>query len=280
MVAATALRFVRLSENATNLSKPYPEAPGFDLCSAYDYSIPPRGHIIAQTDLEIQVPANTYGRLCPRTESGGTFSVDLDVGNGIIDGRTRGNLGVLLINKSNSRTAFVSRGQPLAQLICSQVASPKAVKVTSLANSSSAQVKKKAAAKAKGQPKKNATAKPKKKPAGEAKGKIVKAKTKAKAKGNATAAKMKAPLSRPTMNHGPTLYEDMPTFVPQSYTQHFDTVSASEESGESDHEDGQPTAPDRAEEAIEATDVFSEFEKEKNNDLSMLFPWNSSQEFN
>ena len=40
---------------------------GYDLCSAYDCSIPARGKGIVKTDLSIAIPPNTYARIAPRS---------------------------------------------------------------------------------------------------------------------------------------------------------------------------------------------------------------------
>lgn len=37
------------------------------LTSAYDYEIPPHGHKLIKTDLQIALPENTYGRIAPRS---------------------------------------------------------------------------------------------------------------------------------------------------------------------------------------------------------------------
>lgn len=41
--------------------------PGYDLCSAYDCSIPAHGKGIVKTDLSIAIPPNTYARIAPRS---------------------------------------------------------------------------------------------------------------------------------------------------------------------------------------------------------------------
>ena len=42
-------------------------SPGYDLCSAYDCSIPAHGKGIVKTDLSIAIPPNTYARIAPRS---------------------------------------------------------------------------------------------------------------------------------------------------------------------------------------------------------------------
>ena len=75
------LRFAKLSENGFPPLKGSAYAAGWDLrrlvyndfflilirkifvSSAYDYVLPARGRITAQTDIQIAVPADCYGRL-------------------------------------------------------------------------------------------------------------------------------------------------------------------------------------------------------------------------
>ena len=51
--------------------------------SAYDYEIPPKGKLIAKTDLQIRVPDGTYGRIAPR--SGLAAKNFIDIGAGVVD---------------------------------------------------------------------------------------------------------------------------------------------------------------------------------------------------
>ena len=68
----------------------------FLLFSAYDYIIPPKGKVLAKTDLQIQLPNGCYGRVAPR--SGLAHKHFIDVGAGVIDQDYRGNVGVILFN--------------------------------------------------------------------------------------------------------------------------------------------------------------------------------------
>lgn len=51
--------------------------------SAYKYIIPARGKELVKTDLQIEVPFGTYGRVAPR--SGLAWKNHIDVGAGVID---------------------------------------------------------------------------------------------------------------------------------------------------------------------------------------------------
>ncbi|KAK1339035.1 hypothetical protein QTO34_019708 [Cnephaeus nilssonii] len=60
------LRFVRLSEHATAPTKGSARAAGYDLYSAYDYTIPPMEKTLVKTDIQIALPSGCYGRVALR----------------------------------------------------------------------------------------------------------------------------------------------------------------------------------------------------------------------
>jgi len=64
--------------------------------SAYDYTIPALGKVLAKTDIQIALPDGCYGRVAPR--SGLAHKHFIDVGAGVIDQDYRGNVGVILFN--------------------------------------------------------------------------------------------------------------------------------------------------------------------------------------
>ncbi|XP_046979176.1 deoxyuridine 5'-triphosphate nucleotidohydrolase-like [Schistocerca americana] len=122
MPTATAtLRFVKLTENAFAPSKESSTAAGYDLKSAYDIVIPPRGKELVKTDIKIQLPKGCYGRIAPR--SGLALKHHIDVGAGVVDEDYRGNVGVVLFNHSD-KPFNVQRGDRIAQLICEQIFYP------------------------------------------------------------------------------------------------------------------------------------------------------------
>jgi dUTP pyrophosphatase len=115
------LRCVRLSSNAYLPKKGSELAAGFDLHSAYAYTIPPHGKTLCFTDLQLSVPLGTYGRIAPR--SGLTHNHFIDVGAGVIDYDYRGNVGVILFNFSEKEFQ-VKKGDCIAQLICEKISYP------------------------------------------------------------------------------------------------------------------------------------------------------------
>ncbi|XP_036298824.1 deoxyuridine 5'-triphosphate nucleotidohydrolase, mitochondrial isoform X2 [Pipistrellus kuhlii] len=135
------LRFVRLSEHATAPSKGSARAAGYDLYSAYDYTIPPMEKTLVKTDIQIALPSGCYGRVALRrltlaqevltvrkTEniaprSGLAAKHFIDVGAGVIDEDYRGNLGVVLFNFGKEKFE-VKKGDRIAQLICERIFYP------------------------------------------------------------------------------------------------------------------------------------------------------------
>ncbi|XP_059558188.1 deoxyuridine 5'-triphosphate nucleotidohydrolase, mitochondrial isoform X2 [Myotis daubentonii] len=115
------LRFVRLSEHATAPTKGSARAAGYDLYSAYDYTIPPMEKTLVKTDIQIALPSGCYGRVAPR--SGLAAKHFIDVGAGVVDEDYRGNLGVVLFNFGKEKFE-VKKGDRIAQLICERIFYP------------------------------------------------------------------------------------------------------------------------------------------------------------
>ncbi|XP_057578096.1 deoxyuridine 5'-triphosphate nucleotidohydrolase, mitochondrial isoform X2 [Hippopotamus amphibius kiboko] len=115
------LRFVRLSEHATAPTKGSARAAGYDLYSAYDYTVPPMEKTLVKTDIQIALPSGCYGRVAPR--SGLAAKHFIDVGAGVIDEDYRGNVGVVLFNFGKEKFE-VKKGDRIAQLICERIFYP------------------------------------------------------------------------------------------------------------------------------------------------------------
>ncbi|XP_059952771.1 deoxyuridine 5'-triphosphate nucleotidohydrolase, mitochondrial isoform X1 [Mesoplodon densirostris] len=115
------IRFVRLSEHATAPTKGSERAAGYDLYSAYDYTVPPMEKALVKTDIQIALPSGCYGRVAPR--SGLAAKHFIDVGAGVIDEDYRGNVGVVLFNFGKEKFE-VKKGDRIAQLICERIFYP------------------------------------------------------------------------------------------------------------------------------------------------------------
>ena len=59
------------------------EAAGYDLYSSEDIKVPPSTRILVSTDIAIQVPPGTYGRIA--SQSGLSVKNCIDIGAGVID---------------------------------------------------------------------------------------------------------------------------------------------------------------------------------------------------
>ncbi|KAM8893687.1 deoxyuridine 5'-triphosphate nucleotidohydrolase, mitochondrial isoform 2-T2 [Spinachia spinachia] len=123
------LRFAKLSEHATTPTRGSTKAAGYDLYSAYDYTIGPMDKAIVKTDIQIAVPRGCYGRVAPR--SGLAAKHFIDVGAGVVDEDYRGNVGVVLFNFSKD-TFDVKKGDRVAQLVCERICYPDLVELKTL----------------------------------------------------------------------------------------------------------------------------------------------------
>ncbi|XP_063104405.1 deoxyuridine 5'-triphosphate nucleotidohydrolase, mitochondrial isoform X3 [Cavia porcellus] len=112
--AALRLRFVRLSEHATAPTRGSARAAGYDLYSAYDYTIPSMEKALVKTDIQIGLPSGCYGRVA-----------------GVIDEDYRGNVGVVLFNFGKEKFE-VKKGDRIAQLICERIYYPEIEEVEGL----------------------------------------------------------------------------------------------------------------------------------------------------
>ncbi|KAI2471256.1 deoxyuridine 5'-triphosphate nucleotidohydrolase [Annulohypoxylon bovei var. microspora] len=105
---------------------------GYDLYASAACSIPARGKGLVETGLSIAVPADTYGRIAPR--SGLAAKHFIDTGAGVIDADYRGPVKVLLFNHSEADFA-VAAGDRVAQLVVERIYTPEVVEVQELEES-------------------------------------------------------------------------------------------------------------------------------------------------
>eukprot|EP01137_Pigoraptor_chileana_P001076 Opistho-2@38180 len=126
---APALRVLRLTESAKLPTRATPASAGYDLYSAADLSIPPKGKALVPTDITIGLPDGCYGRIAPRSSL--AWKNFVDVGAGVIDADYRGAVGVVLYNFSD--IAFeVKKGDRVAQLILERIFTPEVKEVSTL----------------------------------------------------------------------------------------------------------------------------------------------------
>ncbi|USW54222.1 Putative deoxyuridine triphosphate nucleotidohydrolase, dUTPase, dUTPase-like superfamily [Septoria linicola] len=118
-----------LSETATAPTRGSAFAAGYDLYASKEAVVPARGKVLVDTDISIAVPANTYGRVAPR--SGLASKHSIDTGAGVIDADYRGQVKVLLFNLSDVDFK-VSVGERVAQLIIERIFTPEVLVVAEL----------------------------------------------------------------------------------------------------------------------------------------------------
>jgi dUTP pyrophosphatase len=115
------LAYVKLTENAFDITRGSERAAGLDLCSAYNYTVKAKGRELIRTDLQLVLPSGTYGRIAPR--SGLANSRGIHVGAGVIDSDYEGSVSVVLFNFGE--TDFeVKPGDRIAQVICEKIVIP------------------------------------------------------------------------------------------------------------------------------------------------------------
>lgn len=122
----TLLKFNRLSPNGKCPLRRSKFNAGYDLFSAENKIILPWKNSLIKTDIAIELPFGTYGRIAPR--SGLALQQMIDVGGGVVDCGFRGNVQVILFNH-NQEPFMVSIGDRIAQLIVTKISSPKLVEL-------------------------------------------------------------------------------------------------------------------------------------------------------
>ena len=85
-----------INENATIPHKGSTQAAGYNLSASKPTTINPGGRTIVKTNIPIECPEGTYGRIAPR--SGLAIKHGIDVGGGVIDRDYQGEIKVILFN--------------------------------------------------------------------------------------------------------------------------------------------------------------------------------------
>ena len=104
-------------------------AAGYDLYASKAATVSAWGKVLVDTDISIAVPAETYGRVAPR--SGLASKHSIHTGAGVIDADYRGPVKVLLFNLSGTEFQ-VEAGDRIAQLIVERIYTPDIVVVDQL----------------------------------------------------------------------------------------------------------------------------------------------------
>jgi len=119
----------RISRHAVLPVRSTPGAAGVDLYSAHSLTVMAGRVARVETDLRVQVPEGTYGRIAPR--SGIALRRSIGVLAGVVDRDYTGNVAVVLINHG-IWPYRIHKGDRIAQLICEKIAVPDVKEVSAL----------------------------------------------------------------------------------------------------------------------------------------------------
>lgn len=108
------LRYKRVEKTAKALIRGTSKSAGADLSSLHDYTIPPKGKVIVDTGIIVELPENTFGLIKGRSSF--EAKEPLHVGAGVIDEDYRGRIKVILFNLSN-HVCTIEAGERIAQLM-------------------------------------------------------------------------------------------------------------------------------------------------------------------
>ena len=111
----------KLCNNAAIPKRGTENSAGYDLAAAVEVTVPAKGKAVVKIDLAILVPDGCYGRIAPR--SGLAVHNHIDIGAGVIDADYRGEVGVVMFNRSDEDFK-VRPGGRIAQLILEQIKTP------------------------------------------------------------------------------------------------------------------------------------------------------------
>lgn len=127
------LRFTKLTDNATTPVRNSKYSAGYDIYSAYDYNIGAGQRELVLTDLQLHIPDGFYGQLTTRSGIQSSLKSEIiNVGDGIVKGDYRGNIGVVLLNNSTTSTAHIMAYEIIAQLILKKIIDLQVVELTQL----------------------------------------------------------------------------------------------------------------------------------------------------
>lgn len=116
------IEYERVTEFATAPTLATKGSAGYDLYSAYDYTVEAQDRLLVLTDLKLNfLTKDYYGRIAPR--SGLAISKFIDVGGGVIDADYQGIIAVIIYN-FNTTPFQIHRGDKIAQIIFEKIAHP------------------------------------------------------------------------------------------------------------------------------------------------------------
>lgn len=131
--SSSILKFKKLSPSAIAPVRTSPYSVGYDLSSPRSAVVPANNWITLFTDIAISLPPGTYGRVAPRSGLAALQGITVDAG--VIDPDYIGNIGVVLVNRSQ-RHYIIHQGERIAQLICEKAEYPELEEVHELQSTS------------------------------------------------------------------------------------------------------------------------------------------------
>ncbi|KAG6506751.1 hypothetical protein ZIOFF_032080 [Zingiber officinale] len=121
----------KITPNAVTPSWQSEGSAGLDISVSHAAVIEPYDRDLIHTGLRIEIPYGYYGRLASR--SGLAWKTGIEVGAGVIDFDYRGEVQVLLFNRTNL-PIYISQQQKVAQLILEKIAIPEVYEVPHLSH--------------------------------------------------------------------------------------------------------------------------------------------------
>lgn len=109
---------------------------GFDLFAAERATLPPGERTSVGTGIAVAIPDGHAGLVLPRSGLADRHGIALVNAPGLIDAGYRGELRVLLLNTDRGAAFEIEPGDRIAQLVVTQVESPKFVEAAALSETS------------------------------------------------------------------------------------------------------------------------------------------------
>lgn len=93
-----------------------PDAAGYDLCAPEDFTIWDQERLVVSCQLKLQIPHGYCGMICSRSGLAAMKGIIVLNAPGIIDNDYRGEIGVCLMNLSNTSWT-IKKGDRIAQIV-------------------------------------------------------------------------------------------------------------------------------------------------------------------
>lgn len=124
------MKVKKLSEHATLPTRNNSTDAGLDLYAAEDKEIPDQGGAMIKTDIAIELPEGTVGKIWDRSGMG---KKGFSVHGGVVDVPYRGSVNVILWNHSGV-TQQIKKGDRIAQLVVIPILLPEVEEVKELSD--------------------------------------------------------------------------------------------------------------------------------------------------